>query len=263
MVTCWYDRRIANRTNPLKLSSVSIIKMATEQQGSPAAGTGAKGFGPLEAGGIAQRSTGAVGFVFEELMDQTLRKLIQPLASKGTSARLLNEQQIRDEFAEQSLNGVDHYFELEGGSLAGPTGILILIQEKWKFVTNQREVSQFLDCCARILARMPTYKGRVMRLWVTRTQPTLNGEKSLTEGGAHVIQSSTSMCFLAQEVGQYICEVLGDRSLATDMVRTMPPLLSGDAPVLDPPAVKTLGEKNVGSAAMNVSKIKVCVVRKE
>ena len=209
--------------------------------------------------------TGAKGFVFEELMDQTLRKLIQPLASKGISARLLNEQQIRDEFAEQSLNGVDHYFELDGGpgSLAGPDGILFLIQEKWKFVTNQREVSQFLDCCARILARMPTYKGRVVRLWVTRTQPTLNGEKSLTEGGAHVIQSSTSMCFLAQEVGQYICEVLGDRSLAADMVRTMPPLLSGDAPALEPPAVKTLGEKNVGSAAGSAAKIKVCVIRKD
>jgi hypothetical protein len=213
----------------------------------------------------ATPGTGAKGFVFEELMDQTLRKLIQPLASKCTSSRLLNEQQIRDEFAEQSLNGVDHYFELEGGpgSIAGPNGTLFLIQEKWKFVTNQREVSQFLDCCARILARMPTYKGNVVRLWVTRTQPTLNGEKSLTEGGAHVIQSSTSMCFLAQEVGQYICEVLGDRSLAAEMVRTMPPLLSGDAPALEPPAVKVLGEKNVGSAAMNASKIKVCVVRKD
>lgn len=235
--------------------------MASEQPTGGTGGTGAKGFGPLEAGVQSQRSTGAVGFVFEELIDQTLRKLVQPLASKGTSARLLNEQQIRDEFAEQSLNGVDHYFELDGGALAGPNGTLFLIQEKWKFVTNQREVSQFLDCCARILARMPTYKGRVIRLWVTRTQPTLNGEKSLTEGGAQVIQSSTSMCFLAQEVGQYICEVLGDRSLAADMVRTMPPLLSGDAPALEPPAVKALGEKNVGSAAMNASKIKVCVVR--
>ena len=212
--------------------------------------------------------TGAKGFVFEELMDQTLRKLVQPLASKGTSARLLDEQQIRDEFAEQSLNGVDHFFALEHGPLAGPAGTLFLIQEKWKFVTNQREVSQFLDCCARILARMPDYRGRVVRLWVTRTPPTLNGEKSLVEGGARVIQSSTSMCFLAQEVGQYICELLGDRSLADEMVRTMPPLLSGDAPPLESaadanPAVKALAEKNLGSAAMQAAKIKVCVVRRQ
>lgn len=214
--------------------------------------------------------TGAKGFVFEELMDQTLRKLVQPLASKGTSSRLLNEQQIRDEFAEQSLNGVDHFFALEHGPLAGPSGTLFLIQEKWKIITNQREVSQFLDCCARILARMPDYRGRVVRLWVTRTPPTLNGEKSLIEGGARVIQSSTSMCFLAQEVGQYICELLGDRSLADEMVRTMPPLLSGDAPPLESaeaanatPAVKALAEKNLGSAAMQAAKIKVCVVRRD
>ena len=146
--------------------------------------------------------TGAKGFIFEELVDLTLRKLIQPLASKGCSARLLNEQQIRDEFGEQSLNGVDHFFHLSWSD--GRPEQLFLIQEKWKFVTNQREVSQFLDCCARILARMPSYSGTVVRLWVTRTQPTANGEKSLNEGGAYVIQSSTSMCFLAQEVGQFI-----------------------------------------------------------
>ncbi|NBO46730.1 MAG: hypothetical protein EBU85_06970, partial [Actinobacteria bacterium] len=169
--------------------------------------------------------TGQKGFVFEELMDQTLRKLVQPLASKGISSRLLNEQQIRDEFGEQSLNGVDHFFLLEQ---AEP--VLFLLQEKWKFVTNQREVSQFLDCCSRILARMPDFKGRVIRLWVTRTQPTTNGEKSLHEGGAYVVQTSTSMSFLAQMTGQFLCEILGDRELCTDMLATMPDLLSGDAP---------------------------------
>ena len=170
--------------------------------------------------------TGSKGFVFEELMDITLRKLIQPLAAKGISARLLNEQQIRDEFGEQSLNGVDHFFFLES---AEP--VLFLVQEKWKFVTNQREVSQFLDCCARILARMPDFKGRVIRLWVTRTQPTANGEKSLSEGGAYVVQTSTSMSFLAQITGQFICELLGDRTLCADMIATMPNLLSGDTPL--------------------------------
>lgn len=209
--------------------------------------------------------TGAVGFVFEELMDQTLRKLVAPLASKGVSARILNEQQVRDEFAEQSLNGVDHFFELTWTD-GSRRPLLFLLQEKWKFVTNQREVSQFLDCCARILARMPDFKGDVVRLWVTRTQPTPNGEKSLAEGGASVIQSSTSMCFLAQEVGQYIAELLGDRELARDMVATMPPLLSGSTPQLEPvaaAAVKALSEKNLGSAAPNAAKIKVCVVRRD
>jgi hypothetical protein len=196
--------------------------------------------------------TGAKGFVFEELMDITLRQLVAPLAAKGISSRLLNEQQIRDEFGEQSLNGVDHFFMLEGADQ-----VLFLIQEKWKFVTNQREVSQFLDCCARIMARMPDYKGRVIRLWVTRTVPTLNGEKSLTEGGAYVVQTNISMSFLAQITGQFICELLGDRTLCVDMIAAMPHLLSGDTP-LQP--ITTQG-KSIPSGSMNPSKIKVCVIR--
>ena len=199
--------------------------------------------------------TGAKGFVFEELMDITLRKLISPLASKGISSRLLNEQQIRDEFGEQSLNGVDHFFLLES---AEP--VLFLLQEKWKFVTNQREVSQFLDCCARIKARMPDFKGRVIRLWVTRTQPTANGEKSLIEGGAYVVQTSTSMCFLAQMTGQFICELLGDRTLCSEMVTTMPNLLSGDTPL--EPLTKDHQEKSIPANAIHPAKIKVCVVKK-
>jgi hypothetical protein len=202
--------------------------------------------------------TGAKGFIFEELMDLTLRKLVQPLASKGISARLLGEQQIRDEFGEQSLNGVDHFFLLEEGTRAEEP-VLFLLQEKWKFVTNQREVSQFLDCCARILARMPDFKGRVIRLWITRTQPTANGEKSLQEGGAYVVQTSTSMSFLAQMTGQFICELLGDRELCRDMIATMPDLLSGEKP-LEPPR-RALEEKMIPANAIHPAKLKVCVVR--
>ena len=191
------------------------------------------------------------GFVFEELVSQCLRRLISPLASKGISARLLSEQQIRDEFSEQSLNGVDHFMEL-----TGETPMLILIQEKWKLVTNQREVSQFLDCCARILARME-FKGRVVRIWATRTAPTLNGEKSLQEGGAYVIQSSTSMCFLAQEIGQFICELLGDRSLALDMIANMPSLMPG----VQPAEATAVVQHKILTNATTAAKLKVCVVR--
>ena len=204
--------------------------------------------------------TGAKGFVFEELMHQTLQKLVAPMASRGISARLLNEQHIRDEFAEQSLNGVDHFMELTWND---GRQMLFLIQEKWKFVTNQREVSQFLDCCVRILARMRDFKGEVVRMWVTRTMPTENGAKSLHEGGAHVVQSSTSMCFLAQETGQFICEYIGDRRLAAEMVATMPPLLTGNTPPLEQkgrPAGAT--EKHV-PAGVHPAKMKVCTVIKK
>ena len=126
-------------------------------------------------------------------------------------------------------------------------------------MTNQREVSQFLDCCARILARMPDFKGRVIRLWVTRTQPTANGEKSLSEGGAYVVQTSTSMSFLAQMTGQFICELLGDRGLCADMVATMPNLLSGDTPL--EPLTRDHQEKAIPANAIHPAKIKVCVVK--
>lgn len=204
------------------------------------------------------QGTGANGFVFEELMDRTLRKLIAPLAAKGVSARLLNEQQVRDEFGEQSLNGVDHYFDLD----VSGNQCLFLIQEKWKQVTNQREVSQFLDCCIRILARLEGYKGKIYRLWVTRTPPSLNGEKSLQEGGAYVIQSSTSMAFLAQETAQFICEILGDRTLCVDLIATMPSLLPGSEPLVPlMPDAASKQEKMVPGASQP-SKLKVCVVRK-
>ena len=110
---------------------------------------------------------------------------------------------------------------------------LSLLQEKWKFMTNQREVSQFLDCCARILSRIrPADRGTVHRLWVTRSQPSENGEKSLHEGGAHIVQCMTSQSLLAQITGQYIAELLGDRECLGKMIATMPSLLA--EPPLEP-----------------------------
>ena len=174
-------------------------------------------------------STGAIGFEFESLIERTLSKLIKPLEARGFKATLLSEQAIRDTFNEQSLNGVDHLFELE--DISGQY-IHFLLQEKWKIMTNQREVSQFLDCCSRIISRIaPEKRGKIYRLWVTRSQPSLNGEKSLEEGGAYVIQSMTSQALLAQITGQFICEILNDRSLALNMIASMPTLLPVDEPL--------------------------------
>jgi hypothetical protein len=129
-------------------------------------------------------------------------------------------------------------------------------------VTNQREVSQFLDCCIRILARLEGYKGKIYRLWVTRTPPSLNGEKSLQEGGAYVIQSSTSMAFLAQEAAQFICEILGDRTLCVDLIATMPSLLPGSEPLIPLMPDATSKQEKMVPSASQPSKLKVCVVRK-
>jgi hypothetical protein len=171
--------------------------------------------------------TGQIGFLFEELVGATLGRLAAPMAELGWKLTLQTEQEIRDRFGEQSLNGVDHMVEVET-----PEGVTIfLLQEKWKIMTNQREVSQFLDCCARILTRIPAdRRGTVHRLWVTRSQPSENGEKSLHEGGAYIVQCMTSQAFLAQITGQFICELLGRRELAACMIAKMPSLLGSEKP---------------------------------
>ena len=168
-------------------------------------------------------STGEIGFVFEDLISKTLSAIIGPAKQKGYTITILGEQDIRDTFNEQSLNGVDHMIDVD---LSGQRTIFLL-QEKWKIMTNQREVSQFLDCCSRILSRIhPAKRGTVHRLWVTRSQPSANGEKSLQEGGAYVIQSMTSQAVLAQITGQFICELLGDRSLCKEMIEQVPSLVT-------------------------------------
>lgn len=202
-------------------------------------------------------STGAIGFVFEDLMTATLKTLADTMRRAGWKMVVYTEQNIRDTFAEQSLNGVDHLVEIEdpSGSIT-----LCLLQEKWKILTNQREVSQFLDCCARILTRIPAERRqRVLRLWVTRSQPSSNGEKSLLEGGAHTIQCMTSMPLLAQITVQYICELIGRREFAVDVIAGIPSLLSTEMPA-EPELLD--GSKLAVSTPMN-SKTKVTVYKNQ
>lgn len=202
-------------------------------------------------------STGAIGFVFEDLMTSTFNILATTMRRSNWKVTVYTEQNIRDTFAEQSLNGVDHLVELEDPSGAVT---LCLLQEKWKIMTNQREVSQFLDCCARILNRIPAARRqRVLRLWVTRSQPSSNGEKSLLEGGAHTIQCVTSQPLLAQITVQYICELIGYREFATDVIATMPSLLSTEMPT-EPELLD--GSKLAVSTPLN-SKTKITVHKRE
>ena len=160
------------------------------------------------------QATGAKGFAFETRIGTTLDLLKERMETDWVCI-VHSEQGIREFFKEQSLNGVDHMIQIQD-----PQGkqYLFLLQEKWKLMTNQREVSQFLDCCARILARMPDYKGSVHRLWVSRTVPTLNGEKSLEEGQAIVVQTCTSQTFLCYMTVVVVAEVLGRRDLCSGLL---------------------------------------------
>lgn len=186
------------------------------------------------------------GFAFERRIQYVLEQIKSNL-EPGWTFEVLGEQQIRDHFKEQSLNGVDHMLQIKK-----PSGEqhIFLLQEKWKLLTNQREVSQFLDCCARILARMPSYTGNIHRMWVSRTVPSANGEKSLQEGQCIVVQTCTSQTLLAINTALMICEVLGRRDLAVNLIESIGSLLpSKEEAIADPKntfePVSDFGEKRV------------------
>jgi hypothetical protein len=204
-----------------------------------------------------QQNTGAKGFVFEEVMGEMLGTLKRSFETEGFVVTVRGEQEIRDHFQEQSLNGVDHMMEMQRGQ----DHYLIFFQEKWKLVTNQREASQFLDCCARIRGRLSNFQGTIHRLWVTRTVPTENGAKTLEEGAAYVVQSSTSMSMLALNAGLYVCELLGMRSCAQRMVMTMPNLLTYEVQL--EPKTRDLEVKQIGQIPMKSSKLKIAVRKNE
>ena len=200
------------------------------------------------------QSTGSKGFVFEKIVGNTLGYLKEAMELDSDDWIMIihTEQGIREFFKEQSLNGVDHMVQIQD-----PTEQqhLFLIQEKWKLQTNQREVSQFLDCCARILARMPDYKGLVHRLWVSRTVPSANGDKSLQEGQCIVVQTCTSQTLLALNTVLIMCDVIGRPDFRIEITGKVGSLLPcADEILVDPKAdehtntfqpISDFGEKRI------------------
>lgn len=187
-------------------------------------------------------STGAIGFAFEKRVGNALEKLKQLMIQDSDDwiCIIHTEQGIRDFFKEQSLNGVDHMIQIQD-----PNGQqhLFLIQEKWKLQTNQREVSQFLDCCARLLARMPDYKGLTHRIWVSRTVPSANGDKSLKEGQCIVVQTCTSQTLLALNTLLIICDLLNRRDFGIEITGKLGSLLPNkDEVLVDPKAEEILSQ---------------------
>ena len=217
---------------------------------------------------MSTATASANGFAFERRIGYILNELRDALLEKEDEWVIVihDEQEIRDFFKEQSLNGVDHMVQIQD-----PAGQqhLFLIQEKWRLLTNQREVSQFLDCCARILARMPDYTGLIHRLWVSRTVPSLNGEKSLKEGQCIVVQTCTSQTMLAVNTLLMICELLGAqyRTMALQIIGKLGNLLpSAEEAIVDPKIaepntfepVSNFGEKRV----LPITKQTVVMVKK-
>lgn len=176
------------------------------------------------------------GFAFERRVGVLLDTLRVNLSSQGWVFIIHTEQGIRDFFKEQSLNGVDHMLQIQDDR---GNQHLFFIQEKWKLITSQREVSQFLDCCARILARMPDYSGSIHRIWSSRTVPSLNGEKSLQEGQCIIVQACTSQSLLAFNTVLVIAEILAQREVAIDILKGLGSLLPGpDEAIVDPKSLE-------------------------
>jgi len=196
----------------------------------------------------------AQGFAFERRVGYVLEMLKGRLEESGWVFLIHDEQKVRDFFKEQSLNGVYHMIQVQD-----PAGEqhLFFIQEKWKLITNQREVSQFLDCCARILARMPEYKGLIHRFWVSRTVPSLNGEKSLQEGQCIIVQTCTSQTLLALNALLVICDTLKCRDQAMDIMASLGSLLPNQDEAIPDPKVAVEEPQNTFEPVSNFGEKRV------
>jgi uncharacterized protein YnzC (UPF0291/DUF896 family) len=160
------------------------------------------------------------------------------------------EQEIRDQFNDQSLNGVDHWITKNKNH--------ILIQDKWRETTTQPEVSQYLSCVDRIQARMgPTDK--VFLIWAGKYSPTKHALASLNERKVRIIHCDISIQALARNVIAYIAELFGmDPTPALKVVPivqrqaevTQPATFKVSAPIPEPKAPKiTYDETDEGKAA--------------
>ncbi len=170
------------------------------------------------------------GFYLEELITDAVNKF--PVLVMN-----LRENQIKQHFQDNSLNGVDHWIKFGSNN--------ILIQDKWKESVEQQEVSQFLECASRLNRRIPRNEN-IYLLWVSKYQPTKNSIALLNERGAEVISCSLSVESLARLAILRIAECLG-----TDPV---PALLSipKDAPPLPIERVATI----IDEEALEILKIR-------
>jgi hypothetical protein len=90
-------------------------------------------------------------------------------------------------------------------------------------------------------------------MWISRTVPSANGEKSLQEGQCILVQTCTSQTMLAINTALVICEVLGRRDLAIALIESIGSLMpSKEEAIIDPKIdsntfepVSDFGEKRV------------------
>jgi hypothetical protein len=132
-----------------------------------------------------------LGFELEEL----IHNAVSALDSRYIVRR---EQDIRNHFNDQSLNGVDHWITKEKNHY--------MIQTKWRETTTQPEISQFLSCADRIQARFESNE-KVRLIWVCKNPPTKHALTTLNERKVQIISCNLSIQALARNVVDFIASL--------------------------------------------------------
>ena len=135
------------------------------------------------------------GFALEELIHKASLNLPNLTHSK-------RENEIKTYFTDNSLNGIDHWIQLNNTHL--------FIQDKWKESMGQQEISQFINCVNRIKTRLgntsPSNYMNIRLMWVSKYEPTSNAMKCLKEENVKMVTCDTTIEELARKAIFEICE---------------------------------------------------------
>jgi hypothetical protein len=83
----------------------------------------------------------------------------------------------------------------------------VLIQDKWREVTSQPEVGQFLQCADRISSRLPK-EDKIYLIWCSKKEPTSFSLAMLLEKNVNIVVCGTSIENLARLCILQICDCL-------------------------------------------------------
>jgi hypothetical protein len=142
-----------------------------------------------------------------------LEFLIHTALKHCHALQCLREQDIRTMYNDQSMNGVDHWI------ICGLDNILI--QDKWKEVVTQHEVTQFLHCVERIKKRCDS-EANFFLIWACKHLPSAHALTTLREAGVSILNCPISIQSLARLVVLDVCEWIGidpTESLKTILVQ--------------------------------------------
>ena len=128
---------------------------------------------------------------------RVLEDIVHLATLKIPNIKSYREYDIRTHFEDPSLNGVDHWLQIGTNH--------ILIQDKWREVTSQPEVAQFLQCTQRISTRLPT-EDKIFLIWCSKKEPTSFSLAMLLEKNVNIVICGTTIENLARLCILQICD---------------------------------------------------------